>query len=791
MRLPPQNLTSKGCGWAHSQPHVSPDAAGFFPTSSSGHDNLINQSGLNVQPSSHENLPPYPPCYTQFTIVTCCCFFNQCIVCEGKTSLTLPSPTSCGLEDTPHYQQLHRDSDCPVLRLAPSTTGEIAFPSWSSGLHICVDTGTCKRRCCTRSHFGKRIFLAARRKLARFGLGQRRSVHFQSTSPTSTEHRAQSSTEHFFTHDSTSRIGLPEYLPHEADSGTRWELPTRQVSAEFPSELSSEGYVPPEPVSILESRVPTIAMPSSSTEEFLAHDSTPRIELPGYLPPKADAGMSWELPTRQVNYASAGFPAELSSERYVPHEQVSILESRRPTTALLPHFAPSKIPALCRPRLQASISTLDASFSDVHCPRSASESQYPLDGTINEDLEELGNEEDDVDHIRSLYDNVEQGPASQAGAEDRNFSTREMNILAGPVEFCESPTSISSGMEVQRVGLKINPCPATFGAFAESTVLASRQASCTSNGYTVESPVDLYLHRQPCHGILELQPQLSSPSSQYSVPSESSSSDRSASIYDCLYSQNLTLLRGPSSSELLEILNFEAGKLGGLMPSGLLEGMGGAFELTTEQSLGKLNELKEPEFRAVVDSVHRIKPTLDTGLSALNSLVIGQVPYRLHEVMSLLFIAYSIVTMLVDEQNRAQFIEALFLDDIEWMNAIGCREEQDAFEMLLRYVWMPASISSVCTHGHRWSSRAWRSFRPTRTPFERTYIPLEEGWLDRETESGFRLRTGLNAQVCQWYIDCKCRPWPSMNAALTWTQISIGQTPFIAAVNPIHLPATG
>lgn len=403
MHLHPQNRISKGCGSAHPQPYVSAEIAGFPRTSSSGRDLFIKQSGLNVQPSSYQSTPPCPPCYTQFTVVTCCCFFRQCTVREEKKSLSLPSPASRELEDTSHSQQPHRDSGCPVLRLAPSPTGEIAFPSWSPGLHICVDTGACTCHCCTRSHLGKRIFLAARRTLARFGLRRKRSVHSQSTSRTSTEHRGQ-----------------------------------------------------------------------PSTEQFLTHDSTSRIELQGHLLSEADSGMSCELPTREVDHASRELPAELSSEGYVPYEAVSILESSVPSSALSPHFAPPRIPGLCRPMLQASTSTLDTSFSDIHCPRSASGSQDSSDETTDEDLKELRNEEDDAVRIRYLSDNLEQGSASEAAAEDRNFATREMCTFAGRVEFCESPTSISGEMEFQKIGLKIDPYAATIEASAESSGLASR-----------------------------------------------------------------------------------------------------------------------------------------------------------------------------------------------------------------------------------------------------------------------------------------------------------------------------
>lgn len=714
MRLLAQNCASKSCRPAHPQPSVSVNAAHFLPTSNGGRDAFIQQSSWNVQPSSHQTPPHCPLSYTQFTIVTCVCSFNQCIVCEEKASLGLASALSCELEDPSHSQQLHCRAPYPVPYLAPSPTGETVVPSWSSGLHICVDTGACKRSCCTRAHLGKRVFLAARRTLARFGLGRRRSVSFQSSSPTDTEHYGQ-----------------------------------------------------------------------ASTEQFLSDDSTSRMELQGYLPPEADSGMSWELPTTEIDHAPRELPAELSSEGYMPHGPVSISESSVSNNPLSPHLVHSRNPARCRAMLQASISTLDTSFSDIDCPSSVRGSQNPSDVT---------NDEDDTDHLRSLSDEVEQGPALKTVVGDPKLPIQEVDSLAGRVQFCESPTSISSEMGPNQVELKMNPWRAPIGAFPQSSVLANRQTLSMSNGYTRESPEESYLHRQPCHGILKHQRpdhQLSSPSNQHRVAYESSNCNRSASTGNCLYLERLALLRGPSSAQLLEILNAQSGKLDGIIPTSLFKQVGVLFASTSEQSLRKLNELQEPEFRAIVEPVNRIKATLDAGLSALNSLVIGQVPNRLDGVMSLLFIAYSTVILLVDEQNQAQFTDGLFLDAIEWTDAIECHEEQDAFEMLLHYVWLPAAISSVCTHGHPWSRGVWRSFRLRRTPPEPTSIPFMEGRLDHETKTGFRLRTGLNAQICQWYVDREYRQWAFVNQALTGIQISIRPAPFVAVLNPIHLRVTG
>ena len=682
MRLHPQSRTSKDCGPAHPQPNESADATGPLPTSSSRHHAFITQNGLGVQQSTLPNPPLCPPCCTQFAIVTCCCFLKRCIACEEKRYLSLPSLERFELGDISRSQQLYHDFDCPVLRLAPPPIGQIVFPSWSSGSHIWADAGACKRHCCTRPHLGKRMFGAARRTLARFGLRQRRSVHFQSASTTSTEYSSRSSTDQFDTHDSEAGIEMEGQQMYEVDS-------------------------------------------------------------------------------TEIDHAPLELPTPFN---FMRHESISTLKSGVPSTDLSPHFAPSRTPALFSPLSQTSISPLNTSSSDVHCSELSSQSQDPSKQTVNEGVHELGSERDVADHIRWFSNNVEHEPASEAAGEDRNFPTWETNTLGGRADFCQSP------LELREAGLQVNPGNATIGPFAESRALAGGQASCSSNDYTLESPVDLSLHRQSCRGILEFQPhnlELSSPSKQDSVSSGSSSSDRSTSIHECHYLQNPTLLRGPSLSELLEILQFESRKHEGWMPFGLLERMGVVFQSTTEQSLGKLSELKNPEFRAVLEPVHRIKPTLDTGLSALNSLVTGQVPHRLNEVISLLFVAYSVITMLVDEQSQAQFTEALFLDDIEWTNAIACHEDQYAFKKLLQHMWLPGAISSLYTQVYRSSSHVWKFFHPTRTPFERASIPFEEGRLDGEDESGFRLRTGLNAQICQWYIDCEFRLWFSINAALT------------------------
>jgi hypothetical protein len=675
------------------KPRMGGSPADNSPISCMRRHASITQSGLDFQASSHQDHSRCPPCYTQLTIVTCCCYLNQCIVNEETKSSSFPSHPICQSEDTAQSQKIHRNSDCQVLGVAPSSTGEIVFPSWPSTLHICADTGTCKRRCCARSHLGKRIIMAARRTLGRFGFKQKLSAHFQSESLSSTDYRGQSSTEDLPMLDSTSRTEL------EVTGDQR------------------------------------------------------------YLVCEAGSVMRLELPTREIDQALQELPADLPSEVCVPDELLLSSGSAVSAVALSPHFAFTRDPSLCRPMLQPSKSTLETCFRGAHCPASPNESLDLSDGITKKNSQDLENGHDHADHIRSLSDDAEQETASEVAADDRTFPTRNIISSAGRYEFYESPTSICSETEVKNHGQNIINGAATIGAFAESCVTAGRQASCTSNGYnTPNTPVDLYTHTLSYPETMKLQPpscQLCNTSKRYNVPLASSSCDGSASVCNSLCLQRLTLLRG-TPSELLGMLNSQFCNRKGLMPIDLHERIEGVLESTTEQSLRKLDEVKDPELRVVVEPIYRIKPTLEEGLSALNSLYIGQVPNRLNGVVSLLFIACSIVTIFVDEQSQPLFNEALFLDNIGWMNAIDSREERDAFEMLLQYVWLPAPIGSVCAYGHRPSSCEWISFRPTRTPIERTSKPFEEG-LGAETEIGFRLRTGLNAQICQWCTDCENR----------------------------------
>ena len=117
-----------------------------------------------------------------------------------------------------------------------------------------------------------------------------------------------------------------------------------------------------------------------------------------------------------------------------------------------------------------------------------------------------------------------------------------------------------------------------------------------------------------------------------------------------------------------------------------------------------------------------LQPSSNCESSSTSSLVIGQVPDRLNKIMSLLFIASSILTVLVDKQSQVRFFEASSLDAFEWGGAIKCRVEQDAFKMLLHCVWLPTNLNPVCPRDHRWSSRVGRPSRPT--PSSSSQSPL-------------------------------------------------------------------
>jgi hypothetical protein len=631
MHPPSHHCTSKGCGLASFQPHVGLPAANFSPISRTGLDISAKESGFNLHPCSHRNAPSSPPCYTQLIIVTCCCFIKQHIVCEGTQSLNVLSPTTTHSKDKSHLPELRRDFHCPAFAPQSSLAGETVLPPWSSGCHICVHTGTYKDCCCIRSRLGKRIYLAARRLLAGFGLRRSHNFHLRSTSP-----------------------------------------------AEYPSSV-------------------------------------------------ADSSMSWELPKSYNARPPRDLPAGISCEKEISQHPAELTDSQLPASMLSPPVTPCRPPAPCQYGQQPAIPKLNTFFPGHGChQRSASELEDTSLGGIS---------------LKGT---------SPAGVLEGNSSkavTNETKLGHGAGDADQSQSLSNDSAH----GLPSEDT-AEFGNFS------SLQASCASNGNTPASIVDLHSDNQSEDWTTDLQ--LCSLSDQDSVPSESNKCD-------CLCLQSPNLDRCLSPPELLAILESQSGKLEGLTPSGLLERMESVFKFTTEQSLRKLVDLEDINFHDVVNSASRVKPTLAAGFSALKSLVAGHVPDGLNEIMSLLFVASSIWIMLVGEQNQAGFVKASFLDAIELGNAIKCRTEQDAFKMLLHFVWLPTTLNPICPHGYRWSSRVDTSPRPTPGPFEPTATQFEDRRLDKESERSCRLRYGANVRICQWYTECRCTICPCLSTVLT------------------------
>lgn len=489
----------------------------------------------------------------------------------------------------------------------------------------------------------------------------------------------------------------------------RWTLAMLSVKSRPSHHSQSASRTCPE----FRGKLPTEPTPDSDTISI--------PDLHGYNRAEADSGIIWEMPTNGIHQTSR---AELLSEKDVPKKPVSALESQFLSTSLSSQSASSELP------------TPD---------------QY------KKDIKVIRNEEDSNPHMGHLSKFEEQGSFSEDAVVDQILPTWKTNVLTRQDVFSESPTSFSHDTELKMVGLQINPSTVTEGAITESSVTTSRQTSFTSYSYSPGTHSDISSEWKSCSGIIKPQTselQVSSPLDQQDGPFKSKTHDTSPSIYEDLSWQRLSPIGRSSPSDLLEILN-SSKKLDGLVPGTILEHMGRVFQSTTKGYLQKLDRLAESEFCAAAELGYRNQPTLDNGLSALKSLVHGEEPNRLNGALSLLSIAPSIVAVLVDEQTRVQFTEALFLDGMEWANAI-VPEERNNFRILLPYLLL-TGISSIPTHGHRRSSQGWSSSCPTRNPFKRSSLPLEDGRLDNETETGFKLRTGLHAKICMWFVDCECR----------------------------------
>ena len=185
-----------------------------------------------------------------------------------------------------------------------------------------------------------------------------------------------------------------------------------------------------------------------------------------------------------------------------------------------------------------------------------------------------------------------------------------------------------------------------------------------------------------------------------------------------------------------------------------LEALQDIYEFLVHLSLQRLSLLEQP-VRAILQPAITTMPTLDASLVALQSLAVGESPCRLEQIVALLFLAYAIMMLSVEDHHRDKYAEALFLDATCWTSLLNSASDKQAFEMLLQCNWLPSSIRSLCTHGHEWASCVIKSFCPRSIPIKA--LPTDGGKdsFNAEPRRHYELRTGVVARICQNYIDCE------------------------------------
>jgi len=152
----------------------------------------------------------------------------------------------------------------------------------------------------------------------------------------------------------------------------------------------------------------------------------------------------------------------------------------------------------------------------------------------------------------------------------------------------------------------------------------------------------------------------------------------------------------------------------------------------------------EPKLRGSLAPALEARPDIRAGLNALHNLHTNQSLPSLYGLVSLVFMAFSVLMLTVHENELSQCTTELHRDIASWLDALALPDEKRAFGTMLDVLWLPEA-------GFRSASFGRREFCPFTIPkhylapnFQSTALADEYG-----------LRTGMTARICQCYVDRK------------------------------------
>jgi hypothetical protein len=167
------------------------------------------------------------------------------------------------------------------------------------------------------------------------------------------------------------------------------------------------------------------------------------------------------------------------------------------------------------------------------------------------------------------------------------------------------------------------------------------------------------------------------------------------------------------------------------------------FSLLLKLARTKLDPFNR-EVRSVLDPVFEVVPTLQASLKAFYDLHAGRPLSSTHELVSLVFMAFSIAILTIDESDLSQYAGVMCIEIASWTEALPSPTNKQAFYRFLEILWLPQVHCSTVPFQER-------EFCPFTNP-KGLSTP---DWRSSPLLNPIGLRTGVTIRLCQRYVDCK------------------------------------
>jgi len=152
----------------------------------------------------------------------------------------------------------------------------------------------------------------------------------------------------------------------------------------------------------------------------------------------------------------------------------------------------------------------------------------------------------------------------------------------------------------------------------------------------------------------------------------------------------------------------------------------------------------EPKLQGFLAPALEARPDIRAGLNALHDLHTSQSLPSLNGLVSLVFMAFSVLILTVRESELSQCTTELYLDIASWLDALALPDERQAFRTMLDVLWLPEA-------GFRSTSFGRREFCPFTIPKHYS----AQNFQSTALADDYGLRSSMTMRICQCYVDRK------------------------------------